>query len=284
MSSHGQTYVAARGEGNADEAGPRLDELLRRLSARDPTFDVDPAALVTALAKLERSLDALDVDTVFDVQLALACAGGDARALSHFDATYMSAGRARLRAMKLADAAIDDVLQSVREKLLVGSPPKLLEYVGRGSLYGLVKVVAVREALSTLRKKRGDDDEELAERAMVELDPETTILKDHYRAHFREAFRDAIRALDSHDRNVLRMYALGGAGLEELAQMYGVHRATIVRTLARVREQLFSETRKALRRRLGIGLSEIDSVLELVQSRLDVSLGRMLESAARSGE
>jgi RNA polymerase sigma-70 factor (ECF subfamily) len=218
-----------------------------------------------------------------EVRLALACASGDARALAHFDRTYMAAGRARLRSMKLTDAAIDDVLQSVREKLLVGAPPKLLEYVGRGSLYGLVKVVAVREALSTLRKKRGDDDEELAERAMVELDPETAILKDHYRSHFREAFREAIRALDSHDRNVLRMYALGGAGLEELAQMYGVHRATIVRTLARVREQLFSETRKALRKRLGIGLAEIDSVLELVQSRLDVSLGRMLDSAARSG-
>jgi RNA polymerase sigma-70 factor (ECF subfamily) len=280
--SPGKRYVAARGSGSEVEAGERIDDLVRRLASRDPVFELDAGALAGALAKLEAGLDAIELETAFEVHLALACAKGDGRALAHFDRTYLPAARARLAAMKLPAATIDDVLQSVREKLLVGSEPKLLGYVGRGSLYGLVKVIAVREALSGLRKRANDDDEELAERAMVDLDPETTILKDHYRVHFRDAFRDAIGTLDSHDRNVLRMYALGGAGLEDLAQMYGVHRATIVRTLARVREQLFSETRKALRKRLGIGLAEVDSVLELVQSRLDVSLGRMLDSATRS--
>jgi len=66
--------------------------------------------------------------------------------------------------------------------------------------------------------------------------------------------------------------------LEALAKMYGVHRATIVRQLASVREQLSSETRRQLGAKLQARPAEIDSIMDLVTSRFDVSVERMLRT------
>ena len=57
---------------------------------------------------------------------------------------------------------------------------------------------------------------------------------------------------------------------------YGVHRATVVRWLAAAREALFAGTRARMRDRLRD--TEIDEVLDLIQSRLDVSVRRLLAS------
>ena len=58
--------------------------------------------------------------------------------------------------------------------------------------------------------------------------------------------------------------------------MYGVHRATATRWLAQIRAQVLAETRRRLGEVLAVPARELDSVMDLVQSRLDVSLQRML--------
>lgn len=217
-----------------------------------------------------------------EVSLARRCADGDADALRELEARYLSLVPAALAHMKLPKATVEDVAQTVRDRLLVaedGAEPRIVGYAGQGSLRGLVKVMAVRAAISRIRKERrevpGDDFGELAS---PQRDPEMAFLEDHYRAAFKETFEAAVRDLDAHDRNLLRMHLLGELTLEQLATLYGVHRATVVRSLARVRKRLFTETRRGLQKKLRISPSELDSVMGLIQSRLDASVSRVLRT------
>jgi RNA polymerase sigma-70 factor (ECF subfamily) len=104
------------------------------------------------------------------------------------------------------------------------------------------------------------------------------MLKGRARDAFREAFERGVMSLTARDRNLLRLHLLGGVTLEKLAAMYDVHRATIVRWLAAARAAVLEETRRGLGAELGLGASELESLMVAVQSRLDVSVERMLAS------
>ena len=52
--------------------------------------------------------------------------------------------------------------------------------------------------------------------------------------------------------------------------------STISRWLARAREQLFDDTREIVRRRLAVSEEELRELIDLVRSRLDVSISRFL--------
>jgi RNA polymerase sigma-70 factor (ECF subfamily) len=220
---------------------------------------------------------------VIELALACACASADRRALAIVEERYMSVVPPALAHMGLDAATVDDVAQAVRDKLLVadaGGEIKLLRYAGRGTLHGLVKVTAVRTAISLLRKHRGvapptDDFEQLAEPTD---DPELHFLKARYREAFRGAFAKAVGTLEGRERNVLRLHHIGGMTLEQVARMYGIDRSTVVRLLQKIRGKLFTQTCAALREDLAIERAELDGVLELIRSRFEVSLGRLLET------
>lgn len=59
-------------------------------------------------------------------------------------------------------------------------------------------------------------------------------------------------------------------------KLYGVHRATAARWLADARAALGDAIRGELAGRLRIAASEVDSIVRLVQSRVDMSLDRLL--------
>jgi RNA polymerase sigma-70 factor (ECF subfamily) len=107
-------------------------------------------------------------------------------------------------------------------------------------------------------------------------------MKARYQAAFRAAFEDAVRRLEPRDRNLLRLHHLDAVTLDQLAAMYGVHRATAVRWLSDVRRRLLADTRRSLRAALGVAEDELDSVMALIESRLDVSVRRLL--ASREGD
>lgn len=217
-----------------------------------------------------------------EVTLAQACARGDKQALATFERLYLAEVPAGLAHMKLDRAMIDDVIQEVRAKLLVaeeGAAPRILEYAGQGKLRGLCQVMAARAALTRLRgNKRTTTDDDVAALAATDDDPELAFLKAHYRDAFKTAFTDAAGELDARDRNLLRLHHLGGVTLDQLAAMYGVHRATSVRWLADVRKRLLAGTRTRLRSNLSVSADELDSIMELIGSRLDASVRRLLDS------
>lgn len=243
--------------------------------------EVDADVLVDALASLGPTIDALSTERVDEVALALACAAGSAKALRHLEREYFPVVERALRRMKLSEAIADEVAQEVRRKLLVGEdgPPKIVGYAGRGSLRGLLKVTATRTALSLLRREgRVAPGDQPVVDAEGEPDPELDFLKERYRGVFRAAFEDAVEKLSPRERNLLRLHFLRKVTLDALATMYGVHRATIVRHLAKIRDDLERATRKGLQRELGAERREVESVMELIQSRLDASVERMLRT------
>jgi RNA polymerase sigma-70 factor (ECF subfamily) len=66
--------------------------------------------------------------------------------------------------------------------------------------------------------------------------------------------------------------------IDVLAAEHGVHRATAARWLADARTAVHDRTRVELARSLGAATHEADSIIRLVEGRLDVSLDRLLRS------
>lgn len=215
-------------------------------------------------------------------ELWLACGirAGNAEAIRAFEERYVRGLDRALARMRLAASEIDELKQLVRQKLLVpgeDGAARVEEYAGRGRLAGLVQVAATREALTLLRRAKRDVP--LAEDALAApgaWDPGMEMLKGKTREAFREAFARAVSALEPRQRNLLRLHLLGGVTLEQLAEVYSVHRATIVRWLAGAREAVLSATKAGMRDALAIEGDELESLMGDVQSRLDVSIERLL--------
>jgi RNA polymerase sigma-70 factor (ECF subfamily) len=284
-------YLAARSGGDGGDAtlvadGDSLEAALAEACAIAerawPGVTVERTALVEAMAT-RAAPGAVSGDAAVELALALACARGEAAALTAFDRAYLADVPAGLAHMKLDRALVDDLVQEVRTKLLVaddGAAPRILAYAGQGKLRGLCQVMAARAALSRLRAtRRHVPDDGVARLAAAGDDPELAFLKAHYRDAFKTAFAAAAADLDARDRNLLRLHHLGGVTLDQLAAMYGVHRATAVRWLADVRKRLLAGTRARLRATLSISADELDSIMELIGSRLDASVRRLLDSA-----
>ncbi len=242
-------------------------------------------------AKLDGSDDLARLDAA-EIWLAAGCADGVPEAVQAFDAQYISRLTPALRALGLDAAAADELRQRVRERLLTsvdGGPIRLLEYAGKGRLFGLVKVVAVRMTLDDKRRAgrapdRGNVDQMTVERVMDgELGPELAVIETQHRGAVKNAFRAAIEALEPKQRGVLRLHLLQGSSIDEIAALYGVHRATAARWIVGIREELGQRTREALRSTLGLDDAGLDSLLDAVGSRLDLSLSRVLSTAKGAG-
>jgi len=104
------------------------------------------------------------------------------------------------------------------------------------------------------------------------------MLKGRARESFRLAFETAVRSLEPRQRSLLRLHLIGGVTLEQLASMYNVHRATVVRWLAAARAELLEKTKQGIARDLEVGGAELESLMDTIQSRLDVSVERLLAS------
>ena len=263
-------------------------EAIDRAARAWPELQIEPASFSAYVERVVDDTASLDDASLAELYLACGCTHGNATALALFDAKYLDVVPAALAHMKLGSTTLDEVRQLVRQKLLVAEPgqsPKLDDYAGRGKLRGLIQVVSVRTAISLLRKSKGHrmTSDGLAELPDGGHDPELKFMKAKYRAAFKEAFEGALVTLSSRERNFLRLHHFGGLTVEQVGEIYGVHRATATRWLAKIRTTLMSKTRAALGAELGVEASELDSVMALIESRLDVSLQRLLASQVADG-
>jgi RNA polymerase sigma-70 factor (ECF subfamily) len=222
--------------------------------------------------------DAPMPDATSSLYLACACARGDAAALRAFESRYMPEVERALVRTRLSAADVAEVMQSLREQLLAGPLPRIASYTGRGDLPAWLRVTAVRAALKRIRGHKPEveaDDALLAARSVGD-DPELLYMKELYRKAFREAFGAALEGLDARDRLLLRQHFVDRLGVDDLAPLYQVHRATVARWVQRARDHLLDETRHEFMRRARVSPRECESVLRLVRSRIDVTLGRLL--------
>jgi RNA polymerase sigma-70 factor (ECF subfamily) len=227
--------------------------------------------LAGALRKLKAS----------DLYLACACARGDARAIARFEVRYLGEVD---RALRASATTIDETKQVLRRRFFVsedGAPPRIVEYSGRGDLKAWVRAAAVRAGWRVDRKPKGQTDvESHVFRALAAAgdDLELDYLKRRYLVEFEAALREAFRALPVRDRNVSRYYYGKGLGIDAIGGLYRVHRSTVARWLNAITASLVDTTRKKMMERLGADRAEVQSLVRMLESRIDMTLRAVVGS------
>lgn len=255
---------------------PTLDDAFASALAAWPGISLPREALAERVGDAE--LESLHVN---DLVLALSCARGDARALSHFERSFLTQIPQAISHVAKDASAREEVMQRLRLKLFVpseGRAARITDYAGRGPLGGWLRVAAVREALNLVRgiKPEGEMSvDELAGPGRAD-DPELALVRARHGRELAEAFRETVAALPDDDRTVLRMHYVDGLEIEDVGRVFGVHRTTASRWLQKTREKVLDGTRRRVRERLRGSESEVESVLRLAQSDFDVSLNRVL--------
>jgi RNA polymerase sigma-70 factor (ECF subfamily) len=212
-----------------------------------------------------------------DLYLACACALGNPKALEAFNRELLADLGRWFVGLRLDATTVEDVRQDVLRHLFMpsgsGAPAKIHTYRGESELRTWVRTMAVRAALRTFRGKgRSLGDHTLGQMPALTDNPELRHLKGLYQSKFKEAFAEAVQTLSPRERNLLRQHFLHELTFGQLSVLYKVDRATAVRWLGRARKELARQTRLRLMARLGLGESEMGSVMRLVLSRLDMSL------------
>ncbi|MDC0716700.1 sigma-70 family RNA polymerase sigma factor [Nannocystis bainbridge] len=272
----------------ATEPDPAAEALRSRLYAEGraawPGLDLARADFV---AHLDRHAGACELAALHaaDFYLACACHRRLAGASAAIQARHGGELEAVLRSRNVPPAHRDDLRQALWEKLLVGrpdAPAKIGDYAGRGPLGGWLRVAAVRMALNFREQARTDRLVPAAE--LVEAhhpaspDPELSFLKSQYRREVEQALRDALAGLETDERNVLRLYFLDRLSIDRIAAVYGIHRATAARWVTRGREALLRGTQALLERQLKVERAEVDSILGLVRSQLELSMSGLFRA------
>lgn len=181
-----------------------------------------------------------------------------------------------------------DLRQILREKLYVapaGGRAKLTEYAGQGQLASWLRITAVRVFIDLGRRKDRVRETPDADGVLAMPDPgdlSLEVIKAEYRAAVAQAMRDAAAGLELADRHLLHQHYVAGLSIDQLGVALGIHRATAARRVVRAREALVGATRALLAARLALSNEELDEVIGMVLSRLDVSIPRLL--AVRPGD
>lgn len=272
------------------ELGPRLIALCDQARREHPTLAIDDHALVEAIA-VHAPDDSVALAAHLDrcrsgnLALAVAAGRGSPAAIAELERVHHATLDAVVRRFADATHTADDLRQILRARLFVAQgavPPKIADYAGQGFLENWLRVTAVRMFLDLRKRKdrarevQADDESLLAlpEPGDLALD----VIKSEYRAAVARAIRDAAHSLPAGDRHLLRQHLVAGLSIDQLGAVLGIHRATAARRIAKARDQLATQTRRLVVERLALGPDELDDVLGLVISRLDVSLARLFAS------
>ncbi|NOK35494.1 sigma-70 family RNA polymerase sigma factor [Corallococcus exercitus] len=261
-----------------------LPELLGAARRAWPDFAVDAGDFLRWL--LERLPAAgpqgAEALKAADLYLAFACARGDAAALRGFERHCVPELEAALARLRLSRVEQDELLQELRQKLLVsenGAEPRIGLYGGKGELRRWVRSVATREGLVRLRTHTpevGMEQEFFDAFPSAAEDVELQHARREYQVEFKRAFEDALRSLQPAERNLLRRHFIDGLTTPQLAALQGVHRVTLFRRLRQTCDALVERTRQRLLERLPVTERELASLDRLIRSHLDVSLERLL--------
>ena len=275
------------------DIGRRLAQLCDEAHKGYPSLEIDDRDLVTQIA---RRAPAGDVSNYLqhchagDLAVASQASRGSQVAIAELERAHKNTIEAACRRFAGPGQTADDLKQILRAKLFVaeaGKAPKIADYAGQGFLDNWLRVTAVRVFLDlTKRKDRtressAEDDDILALPNPGDL--QLDVVKAEYRAAVAQAMHEGAQALEPGDRHLLRQHFVAGLSIDQLGSVLGIHRATAARRIQRAREQLVAETKKQLAIKLKLPEAELDEVLGLVMSRLDVSIAKLLATKVSEG-
>lgn len=193
--------------------------------------------------------------------LCIACSQGCPAACKQLEARYFPALRGFVAKLDPRPDAVDDLLQQIRYRLLVGPEPRIRAYRGQGSLDGWLRRVAHTVALDSIRVRVGR--ERLLQRlrhdsscisqlqASPPPPPDEHLQRQRYDRIVRCALQESLRSLPNELRQLLRHYYVGGLSIDQLGTLYAVNRSTAARRILRSVLMIRRSLRKELSRLLG---------------------------------
>ncbi len=266
----------------AEEWGASLSVAWERMRERFPDVNVSELEFCKRAGACPPGFQTLIAPS--ELYLVCGCQNGQTAALRLFREHIMRRARVALARMQLDRGLADEAEQSVWAKFMVAGPDGELpiwNYFGKGRLGVFLQVSATRAAVSLLRKESkyvGCDDDRLANTVGVVEGADLALLRATYEQSFRTALKQAFAALSARQRTLLRLHHVDRVTGDELARMYRVHRATITRWLADARQRLAEETRQRVMRDAGVSEADFKSLMGVLMSRLDLSLGPVVVS------
>jgi RNA polymerase sigma-70 factor (ECF subfamily) len=276
---------AARERFDGTQLAPVLEELRRAATETHPDLAVEPDAFAGEIARrlgAAAAPEQLVKLHAADVHLTIACATGDTVAIRRFEQQFFGEIAVVAARMRARSELADEVRGYVRRVLFVtepGRPAAVTEFSGRGDLRNYLRVIATRELVRVVNKDRrevGIPDEAVLDLIGPAGDPQLDYLRDRYRAEVVAALRAALASLADEPRALLRYSLVDGWTVDQLGALYGIHRTTAARRVTAARDALGEVMRRELAARLSIELEEVDSIVRLVQSRIEASIERLL--------
>jgi RNA polymerase sigma-70 factor (ECF subfamily) len=222
----------------------------------------------------------VDPELAADVYLACACALQIPAALDAFEASVGASLDRAIRRASHDSAQWDDLKQIVRERIFVNGkagPAKITSYSGRAPLLQWARVVAVRAVRSAQRKRFDTPVEDGIFRELIEeRTAEDAVLELHLVRAYKAAFERAFAKLTPAERTLMRLSVVDGLGIDSLARLLNVHRATAARRLVATRQKLVRDMTTHVRRDARLTQSEAASAIRLIGSKIDLSLERVM--------
>jgi RNA polymerase sigma-70 factor (ECF subfamily) len=222
------------------------------------------------------------LDHAGDLYLACACAYGVPGALGAFERTFADDIARAIR--RLGAGSNDDLGQVVRQKLFTdeGDGPKIAQYSGRARLRHWLRVVVARTVQNSRRKRVEAPVTDSHVNALVAdaLTPEAMLIEGTLVREYKAAFEDAFRALEPQERMLLRFSVVDGLGIDDIAAILKVHRATAARRVAAARVKLGDLTKATVIERGRLSPDEFESAVRVIRSQLQLSLQRVFAADA----
>lgn len=216
-----------------------------------------------------------------DLYLAWAAGLGDPGAIHQFEKVPIAAAQVRLQRKRVPADVVQDVMQTVREKLLTGPTPRVLSYDGRVRLSDWVCVVSLRAFIDERRRHRTSSVDALVTDILNPVTSGSPSVTNQTVEDLRAALRATLLSLGPRERTLLRLHFLQGATLETIGRIYGVHRATVARWLWRLGDTIRERLRQVAHERFGIAPAEFDTLTGHLQS-LQYDLSSVLRTTEHS--
>jgi RNA polymerase sigma-70 factor, ECF subfamily len=217
-----------------------------------------------------------------ELYLCCACAAGDLAAQSVLSGSYLARLERQLSESNDDAELVQESLQALRIKLLVGDSAKIGFFAGRGPLGHWLRAAAKRTLLDVVRARRAQRQAERdvpVDASYHDPDLVAAIGQSRYAPTFLEGLRCAIGQLEEPDRLLLKRAILDGSTIDVLGDIYAIHRSTASRRLRRIRQDIALGVRRQLKVRHRLVDDDVDELARELGGCLEPGLRAILESA-----
>lgn len=221
-----------------------------------------------------------------DLVLARACAAGNERAWEHFVAIYHEPLVRAAVAIAGNDTLGRDLAGSLYAevygmKVLEGERRCPLDgYRGRGSLMGWLRTTLAQRHVDHLRRSHReqplDDPEHLIDPPQIDTVAPGRAEPPAHLALLGKVVEQALAQRPAEERFLLAAYYLDGRTLLKIAQVLGVHEATVSRKLRRAADEVRKQVLRNLQRE-GLSRRAAEEALGADPRDLDVNLRKLLQ-------